>query len=81
MNTRDIKKKLMTGWMVWKMAEGLPRDKIKQLQRDNTKLQDSITYLQSQSMRNNLIFSNSKEVANEKPGDTSNTLRTFMIKN
>jgi len=55
MNTRDIKKKLMTGWMVWKMAEGLPRDKIKQLQRDNTKLQDSITYLQSQSMRNNLF--------------------------
>ena len=61
------------------MTECLHRDKMEQFQGDNVKLQDSITYLQSQSMRNNLIISNSKEVANEKPGDTSNTLRTFMI--
>ena len=38
------------------MTECLHRDKMEQLQRDNAKLQDSITYLQCQSIRNNLLF-------------------------
>ena len=50
-----------------------------QLQRDNAKLPDSIPYLQSQSIRNKLCYCNIKVVANEKPEDTSNTSRTFMI--
>ena len=52
---------------------------MEQLQRDNAKLQDSIPYLQSQSMRNKLFYCNIKVVANEKLEDTSNTSRTFMI--
>jgi len=40
---------------------------IKQLEKEKEKLKDSLTYLKSQSMRNNRIFCNIKEIPNEKP--------------
>lgn len=55
-------------------------DDIKNLQQENEKLKDSITYLQSQSMRNNLIFCNIDEMQNEKPDDTEKLVRDFMVK-
>ena len=50
-----------------------------QLEKENSKLQGTISYLQSQSMRNNLIFCNIKEGSTEKPADTEDIVRMFMI--
>lgn len=62
------------------LAEGLNRDKLTQLEKENTKLQDTVSYLQSQSMRNNLIFCNIKEEPNEKTSDTETIIRDFLVK-
>lgn len=53
--------------------------RIEQLEKERQNLQDSVTYLQSQSMRNNLIFGNIDEEANEKPERTEQILRTFLV--
>jgi len=54
---------------------GVIKKNIKQLERDRHTLQGSVTYLQSQSIRNNLIFGNIEEEPNERPekirGDNS----------
>lgn len=60
-------------------AEGLSRDKLTQLEEQNEKLKDTISYLQSQSMRNNLVFCNIKENPDEKPLDTEEIIRHFMV--
>jgi len=44
------------------LAEGLHRDRLTQLEKENSKLHGTISYLQSQSMRNNLFFCNIKGV-------------------
>lgn len=54
-------------------------DRLDDLVKENEKLKDSIAYLQSQSMRNNLIFCNIDELPNEKPSDTEAILRGFMV--
>lgn len=63
------------------MTEGQQQSKLHQLETENCKLRDSISYLQSQSMRNNLVFCNIDEVPNEKPDETEKVLREFMVKN
>ena len=42
-------------------AVGLVNDKIVTLEKEKDMLKDNIVYLQSQSMRNNLVFSNIPE--------------------
>ena len=54
-------------------------DGIKQLEKEKEKLKDSLTYLKSQSMRNNRIFCNIKEIQNEKPVENGKIVRDFMV--
>ena len=51
----------------FEFAIGSAQDEITQLNIDKKKMQDSLLYLQSQSMRNNLVFSGLTEDGNEKP--------------
>jgi vacuolar-type H+-ATPase subunit I/STV1 len=60
------------------LATGLNNDKLQQLEQENKTLKDSISYLQSQSMRNNLIFGNIEESPGEKPQDTEQKIRSFL---
>ncbi|XP_060576681.1 uncharacterized protein LOC132733999 [Ruditapes philippinarum] len=57
---------------------GLVNDKVIELQREKDLLRDEVVYLQSQSMRNNLIFTNIEEAPTETPDDTEKTLRSFL---
>jgi len=59
--------------------DGQKESRIHKLEQDNEKLKDTISYLQSQSMRNNLIFGNITEAVNEKPAETETILRKFMV--
>ncbi len=59
-------------------TSGSAHDKITAMEKENAKLKDSVVYLQSQSMRNNLIFGNIPESQSEKPDQTEVKLRTFM---
>ena len=54
-------------------------DKLERLENDNKKLQEKMTYLQSQSMRNNLIFTNLPEDENERSQNTERKLRQFLV--
>ena len=54
-------------------------EKIRLLEQDNQKLKDNLTYLQSQSMRNNLIFGNIADDQNERPDCTEGKIRLFLI--
>ncbi|KAL4240036.1 hypothetical protein ACF0H5_000831 [Mactra antiquata] len=56
------------------------KDTLETLTKENEKIKESLTYMKSQSMRNNLIFSNITEKANEKPEDTEEIIRNFMKK-
>ena len=59
-------------------ASGLMQDKLTQMEKERDKLKDQVTYLQSQSMRNNLIFCGIPDVQNEKPEETESKLRQFI---
>lgn len=61
------------------MSLGLANDEINRLQGCRAKMEDTLNYLQSQSMRNNLVFSNSEEGVNEKPEETERILRSFIV--
>ncbi|WAR03198.1 hypothetical protein MAR_009756, partial [Mya arenaria] len=60
------------------MSLGKASSEIDQLQKQNDQLKDSMNYITSQSMRNNLVFSNIAEGHNEKPFQTEDILRGFM---
>ena len=60
-------------------AAGHVQDKVTRLEKQNSALKDELTYIQSQPMRNNLIFSNIPEDANEKPEVTESKLRAFLV--
>lgn len=60
-------------------ASGVAQDKVSQMEKECDKLRDTVTYLQSQSMRNNLIFCNIPESPNEKPDETDTKLRAFLV--
>ena len=57
---------------------GLTNDKVVEIGRDNNRLRDEVVYLQSQSMRNNLTFSNIIETNTDGTEDTEQVLRTFL---
>ena len=54
-------------------------DKLERLENDNKKLQEKMTYLQSKSMRNNLIFTNLPEDENERSENTERKLRQVLV--
>ena len=58
---------------------GLAQDQITQLTTDKNKMNDTLLYVQSQSMRNNLVFTGITEDPHEKPEATEVTLRKFMV--
>jgi len=49
---------------------GMANDKITEIVRGENSLKDELIYLLSQSMRNNLVFSNIQEAPTEIPDDT-----------
>ncbi|KAH3768337.1 hypothetical protein DPMN_169549 [Dreissena polymorpha] len=53
--------------------------KILDLEKDNSKLREDMNYVQSQSMRNNLIFGNIPEEPNETPIKCEQLVRDFML--
>ena len=53
------------------------QEKLDNLTKENDKLKDSLVYLQSQSMRNNLIFCNIEE--KEQPENTEQVVRNFLV--
>ena len=58
---------------------GLAVEKITSLEKDKDRLKDDLLYIQSQSMRNNLIFGNIPEKDNERSDETESILRGFMV--
>ncbi len=58
---------------------GMANDKLASMQKDNTKLRDDLLYVQSQSMRNNLIFANIPEDPQESQLQTEGKVRLFMV--
>ncbi|KAH3898163.1 hypothetical protein DPMN_022382 [Dreissena polymorpha] len=57
------------------------RRRIADLERDKDKLKEDMNYVQSQSMRNNLIFGNISEVQDETPAKTEQIVREFIVSN
>lgn len=55
------------------------KTKINSLSDERVKMEDNLLYMQSQSMRNNLIFTNITESVNEKPEESERLLRTFLV--
>ena len=52
--------------------------KVSELEKQRNTLQEEVVYLQSQSMRNNLMFGGIPEPSAGTTEDTENTLRTFL---
>jgi len=55
------------------------RKRIEDLEKDKTEMKDDRYYIQSQTMRNNLIFGNISEEVNEKPVRSEQIVRDFII--
>jgi vacuolar-type H+-ATPase subunit I/STV1 len=55
------------------------QSELDQLSKVNSEMRSELTYLQSQSMRNNIIFGGIEESPNERPQDTETKVRTFMV--
>ena len=53
--------------------------KLEYLSQENAKLKDSMSYLQSQSMRNNLIFCGIEELPNETQQACEGRIRSFLV--
>ena len=58
---------------------GIAQDQITQLTSDKAKVNDSLLYVQSQSMRNNLVFTGITEDPHERPEVTERKLCQFMV--
>ncbi len=58
---------------------GQAQSEISFLRQSESKAKDDLLYLQSQSMRNNLIFGNIEEKENESHVQTEAALRTFFV--
>ena len=57
----------------------LANDKVLSLEKEKATLKENIVYLQSQSMRNNLTFSNIPEPQTESNEEVEERLRLFMV--
>ena len=54
-------------------------DQLTQIQNEKQSMQDDLLYMQSQNMRNNLIFAKIPETDNEDPAKTEAIVRDFMV--
>ena len=63
----------------FEFALGTAHEQITQLNNEKKRMQDSLLYLQSQSMRNNLVFTGLTEDSNENHDVTEDKVRTFMV--
>jgi len=61
------------------MSVGMAGDEITQLRKAQSNIQDTLLYLQSQSMRSNLVFTNIKESINERHEDCEVKVRQFIV--
>ena len=61
------------------MSVGMAGDVITQLRKAQSNIQDTLLYVQSQSMRSNLVFTNIKESINERHKDCEVKLRQFIV--
>ena len=57
---------------------GLLNDKVLNLQTENVKLKNNIVYLQSQYMRNNLVFTGIPESDSETNEESESNIRVFL---
>lgn len=57
---------------------GLTNEKVISLEKENNSLKEDFIYLQSQSMRNNLIFANIEEAPSGVQENTEEKLRSFL---
>lgn len=53
--------------------------KLESLEKENDQIKEDLSYLRSQSMRNNLIFGGISESLNEKATETENKLREHLV--
>ena len=60
-------------------AVGISNDKLTQMQKEKDTMHSDLLYLQSQSMRNNLIFSRLPEVENENTEQSETIIRGFLV--
>lgn len=60
-------------------ALGVVNEKVLEIEREKDLLKEEVVYLQSQSMRNNLVFGNITEAQTEVPEDTEKIVREFMV--
>ena len=54
-------------------------EKVLSLEKERNVLKDEVVYLQAQSMRNNLVFSNLPESVSENNEETEAKVRDFII--
>ena len=55
------------------------QDRVIELEKERSALKDDLVYIQSQSMRNNLVFVNIPEAPTETPEDSEKKLRDFIV--
>ena len=58
---------------------GSASDQLTQIQKEKQSMQEDLLYMQSQNMRNNLIFAKVPETDNEDPAKTEAIVRDFMV--
>ena len=58
---------------------GSVSDQLTQIQKEKQSMQEDLLYMQSQNMRNNLIFAKISETDNEDPAKTEDIVRDFMV--
>ncbi|MEW8547194.1 MAG: hypothetical protein AB2693_27090 [Candidatus Thiodiazotropha sp.] len=78
-DSKDVMSKISDRIDTLEFSLGIAQEQITQLTSDKAKVNDSLLYVQSQSMRNNLIFTGITEDPREKPEDTESKLRQFMV--
>ena len=71
--------KLVTVLTPFNFSLGITQKQLTWLGTDNSKMNDSLLYMQSQSMRNNLIFNGISEDLLGKPDSTELKPRQFMV--
>ena len=55
------------------------QDRVIELEKERSVLKDDLVYIQSQSMRNNLVFVNIPEAPTETPEDSEKKVRDFIV--
>ena len=78
-NNKEAINKINDKLDTFEFALGTTHEQITQLNNEKKRMQDSLLYLQSQSMRNNLVFTGLTEDSNENHEVTEVKVRTVMV--